>query len=143
MYRNRKTTKKYKPTESRKKIESGRKPCPFCQNIADTALEATKYNYVVENIYAYQYWEFLNVTEHLMIVPKRHIKSLGDLSDDEKVDTINLMAKYENNGFNVYARQELNVMKSVPHQHTHLIKTDNRRAKLFLYLKRPYLVLKV
>jgi diadenosine tetraphosphate (Ap4A) HIT family hydrolase len=138
MYRTRKSTKKYNPSKSHKKLRSGEKKCPFCSLDGREIIAKTPHNIVLKNLYEYQYWEFMKVTDHLMIVPLKHIESLGDLSTPAKVDTIDLIAAYEAKGYNVYAREKDNAVKSVPHQHTHLIKTENKRAKFMLYLRKPY-----
>jgi len=84
----------------------------------------------------------MEVTDHLMIVPKKHVESLHDLTSKEKIDIIDLIATYEKKGYNVYAREKGNATKSVPHQHTHLIKTKNKRASFVLYLRKPYFLLR-
>lgn len=140
MYRSRKVNLSYRPEKKMRSLLGGKLGCPFCEDMGDRVINKTKYNSIVKNIFAYQYWELMKVTDHLMIVPLRHVKSFGDLDDNEKIDTINLISKYESLGYNVYAREKNNKIKSVPHQHTHLIKTDNKRAHFFFYLKRPYLI---
>ena len=84
----------------------------------------------------------MDVTDHLMIIPKRHVDSMSDLSKEEKLDLINLMADYEAKGYNVYSREKESNMKSVVHQHTHLIKTKNNKAHFVLYFRKPYFLVK-
>lgn len=139
MYRSRKAIKNYKPEATMKEQRSGSGSCPFCF-LENNTLKLTKHNAVIENTYGYQYWESMHVVEHLMIIPFRHIESIQDLTDQEKIDTINLIAEYEAKGFNVYARERDNTHKSIPHQHTHLIKTANQRASFVLYIKKPYIL---
>lgn len=138
MYRTRKSTKKYNPSSTRKNLRSGKQACPFCDLGDREVVAQTSYNVVLKNIHPYQYWEYMKVTDHLMVVPKKHIESLRDLTNKEKVDTIDLIAAYEAKGYNVYAREKDNATKSVPHQHTHLIKTENKRASIVFYLRKPY-----
>lgn len=79
-----------------------------------------------------------------MIVPKRHVKSLSDLTPEEQTDIMKVLAEYEGRNFDIYARSSSSVQRTVPlHQHTHLIKTDTTHAKAALYLKKPYFVAKV
>ncbi len=47
-----------------------------------------------------------------MIIPKRHVASLDELTSDEKLDYITLAAKYEADGYSLYARSPGNVTKS-------------------------------
>lgn len=138
MYRSRKSSKKYNPTKTYKHLKAGKQTCPFCDINNREVLEQTKYNAVIRNIHQYQYWEFMKVTDHLMIIPLKHVESLHDLDNKAKIDLIDLIAKYESKGYNVYAREKDNSVKSVPHQHTHLIKTENRKASFVLYSRKPY-----
>ena len=142
MYRTRKSTLKYKPDKQRDSLKSGQKPCPFCKLDKSEVVKTTKYNLVTINSFGYQYWEFMDVTDHLMIIPKRHVDSMSDLSKEEKLDLINLMADYEAKGYNVYSREKESNMKSVVHQHTHLIKTKNNKARFVLYFRKPYFLVK-
>lgn len=141
MYRSRKTKKKYNPEQAIKRHAKGVSHCPFCNNQVEIVKNAN-YFQVVKNGFPYDYWEFMNVTDHLMVIPKRHILSIAELNDEERSEWVSLIAEYENNGYNIYLREKENTTKSVPHQHTHLIKTSNEQAKLFVYARRPYLTFK-
>jgi diadenosine tetraphosphate (Ap4A) HIT family hydrolase len=140
MYRTRKTHKTYNPDKSEKQLRSGRKACPFCDFTDDNMVRSGTHFFIVKNIFPYQFWEFMTVTDHLMIVPNRHVESLHELDKVERIELMDLIGEYQEKGYNVYAREAANTSKSVPHQHTHLIKTDNRRAKFFLYVHKPYLL---
>ncbi len=143
MYRNRKLTKAYKPSASRKVHYASSSNCPFCKKGQVKVIESGKDFRIVKNTYGYSYWEFMDVVDHLMIVPKRHVENMSDFSDKECAEVVRFMAKYEKLGYNVYAREKYNVIKSVPHQHTHLIKTTNKKSSFFIYIRRPYIVAKV
>jgi ATP adenylyltransferase len=95
---------------------------------------------VMANKYPYEYWDGRNVVEHLLLAPKRHILTLSELNNDEKIEAINLMAEYEANGYSVYWRSQTNESRSVPHHHTHLLKLNNRSVRFVFYLKKPYFV---
>lgn len=140
MYRSRKIVKQYDPQIVRRKLQTGNNDCPFCDLADEVKLASTSTVSLVANKYAYQYWDFMKVTDHLLLVPNRHIESLGEFTAEEKRDVIDIMAEYELRGYNVYARSSLSTIKSVPHQHTHLIKTDNIRAKFLFYVAKPYLL---
>jgi ATP adenylyltransferase len=98
---------------------------------------------VVKNIYGYTVWELMDVQDHLMIMPKRHVESIFEFTKQEKTETIELIAEYEKKGYNTYARARDNIIKSVPHQHTHLIKTKNKHARFFIFSRKPYFIWKV
>ena len=117
--------------------------CQFCEEkIFKTAVEETKYAFVVPNRIFYDLWELRAVTDHLMIIPRRHVKSLHELNKLERADIIDLMCKYENQNYNVYARSKDSKQRSVGHQHTHLIKTHDKQARGLLNLQRPYVFIK-
>lgn len=103
----------------------------------------TPHIYVVRNLTQYDLWEGHAVKDHLLVVPKRHVENINGLTDPERLDIMAVAAEYESQGYNVYARGVGFVNKSVKHQHTHLIKVDNKRPLLTLFVRKPYLLLKV
>lgn len=135
MFRSRKTTKKYK----------GHKDslCPFCHPEAHNVILETAHSRVIKNLFPYEYWEHRDVAEHYMVVPKRHVGVLAELTADEQADLMRVMAKYESEDFNIYARSNQSVERTVAHQHTHLIKTATKHAKAALYMRKPYIVAKI
>lgn len=141
MYRTRKTNNKYHPEQAIKKHAKGIAHCPFCNNQVEI-VENAKYFLVVKNGFPYDFWEFMNVLDHLMVIPKRHILSIAELNDKERSEWVSLVADYESHGYNIYLREKENTTKSVPHQHTHLIKTSNKKASFYVYSRRPYLAFK-
>lgn len=120
------------------------KGCPFCDvHDKDLIVEGLPTALVIRNIYPYDLWEFREVEEHFMVIPKRHVKSLNDLKPDEIKDVVDLISRYEEMNFNVYARAVESVQRTVPlHQHTHLIKTGTKQARGGLFLKKPYFLVK-
>ncbi|MDB5169175.1 MAG: hypothetical protein JWO41_531 [Candidatus Saccharibacteria bacterium] len=142
MYRSRKLEKHYNPDKSHKQLRKGAKKCPFCEDAGNLLVKNYLHASVIKNLYPYQYWEFMKVTSHLMVVPSRHIESLHDLTEDERAEVMAIIADYQEQGYNIYAREKDNSSKSVPHQHTHLIKTNNKRANFFLFLRKPYLLIR-
>lgn len=130
----------------------GQKPakCPFC-HLDDSrlnpkerrVLKETGYSLVLDALYPYDIWEFRDVTEHLMVIPKRHVASLGELDASERRDIMEIFCEYEAQGYNIYARSIDSVQRSIPlHQHTHFIKTGSQQARGALYLAKPYFVQK-
>lgn len=131
MYRYRRNAKKYDAHTAT--------VCPFCE-VADWQLvEETADALIVRNHYPYDIWEFRKVTDHLMVVPRRHASSLSELSKEQRSAIMEYIAQYEKRGYNIYSRSHRSLLKSVPkHQHTHLIATEPHRAKIVLYLRKPY-----
>lgn len=117
--------------------------CPFCApKFASEALREDDYFYIVPNLTKYDLWELHDVTDHLMIVPKKHHKSLATFSDKERIAYVNTMAEYEKDGYSIYARGKGFIRRSAEHQHTHLIKTSNKEPRFALMLIKPYLLIK-
>jgi diadenosine tetraphosphate (Ap4A) HIT family hydrolase len=144
MYRSRKTTKAYHSTENHKhKDEIATDHCPFCTLDDRPVLTNSSTMRVFPNKFPYEYWDNRGVIEHLLLVPKRHVESLSELTDVEKIEAMNLMAQYEAEGYSVYWRSKANTARSVHHQHTHLIKVDNVSPHLAVYSQKPYFVFKV
>lgn len=137
MYHYRKTRKVY---TSYPKPES----CDFCDmaKTPNQIMETSRHAWIVRNRVSYDVWELRDVTDHLMVVPKRHVRSLEELNDAEKLDIMNVMARHEANDYNVYARSVHSVSRSVGHQHTHLIKTGHKRGHGMLMLRKPYFFIK-
>lgn len=97
---------------------------------------------VVPNRIFYDVWELKDVTDHLMIIPKRHLSSFAEFTDVEKAEAMTLMGEYETNGYNVYARAVKSGQRTIEHQHTHLIKTHHKLGRGLLNLQKPYIFFK-
>ena len=76
-----------------------------------------------------------------MVIPKRHVDSLANLSDEEKIDYMNQVARFESSGYSIYARAQGSKTKSMIHQHTHLIKIDGKTKKWLVFLRKPHIVI--
>lgn len=138
MFRYRKSYNAYKSIE---KSDS----CPFCRVVdKDLIRLETDLAYVMVNEFKYDLWEFRDVVEHLMVIPKRHVAGMGELSDEEQLAVMKMIASYEADNYNVYARGVASVQRSVPmHQHTHLIKTVNKQSRGGIFLRKPYYLKKM
>ena len=63
----------------------------------------------------------------------------GTGAEDAMQQYVDLIEEYEQIGYNIYARAPASVIKSIQHQHTHLIKTAGHpRGFLFLMRNRLY-----
>jgi diadenosine tetraphosphate (Ap4A) HIT family hydrolase len=94
---------------------------------------------IILNKFPYAKWDSQPVAEHLMIVPKQHTDTLRDLSFEESKEYVELISEYEHDGYNIYARTPGSNMKSVKHQHTHLIKLAPRHKTRAIFLSGPAL----
>lgn len=132
----RKTIHKYK---SRQRIGG----CPFCDpDTISNAVFEDDLIYIVPNLTQYDLWELHDVEDHLLIVPKRHVETLSELTNAEKLAVMDRAAEYEAKGYSIYARGVGFVKRSVKHQHTHLIKVTNKKPRIAIFLQSPYYLLK-
>ncbi len=123
--------------------------CPFCEPDNKLlnprprkVLQETPHMQVVSNMFPYHVWEHLDVVDHLLIVPKRHISSMADLTPSERKDMINIFCEYEAEGYSNYTRAPQAVSRSLPHIHTHLIKSGTKKPRFSLVMRKPYILIK-
>lgn len=120
--------------------------CHFCNFDHDTKKHEVVKVYdnfwLVKNIFPYDIWDDQGVEHHMLIVPKRHINSIGDMNEAEMLEYVEIVGLYDLEGYSVYARSSHNVVKSVVHQHTHLLKLDSKEISFMVYNKKPYTLIK-
>lgn len=136
--RSRKEHKRYH--HHQKHIERPADGCVFCQLNDDDSqvIKQTKHFKLVQNIFPYTLWDSQAVADHLLIIPHKHTDTLATLPSGAAQEFVELMSGYEAKGYNVYARAPGSAMKSIVHQHTHLIKLSGGKIRFLLYLRRPY-----
>ena len=118
--------------------------CNFCQLATkENILYENATMYVVANRVASDMFEDRKVTEHLMVIPKKHHESIQSFSSEEKCDAMDVMGEYESKGYSVYARGYGSATRSVAHQHTHLIKLAGAPSKVIIYARKPYILLNI
>ena len=113
--------------------------CVFCdieEGSSQIIKEYTLFR-VITNAFPYTLWDSCTVTEHSMIVPIQHVQSMSKFTKQEFIEYDRIVAAYEKNGYDIYTRGASSSMKSIPHQHTHLIKTDNKKIKSLFYIDKP------
>ena len=140
MHHYRKTLKTYATHNAKDKVSSG---CTFCREIADKSrvIYENDTMFIIPNRVSYDMFEGRRVLEHYMVIPKRHVETLADFTDQEKIDQMTIAGEYEEKGFNVYARGKGSVSRTVEHQHTHLIKLVDKRSRFVLYAQKPYVLI--
>lgn len=144
MYHFRSTRRTYDKLNKRDKRSTADCAFPLCGG--DTSQPITKENetmYLVRNRITYDIFEGRRVLDHKMVIPKRHIESITDFTNQEKIDHMDLLGEYEKQGYNVYARGTGSVTRSVKHQHTHLIKLSDKLPKGTLYIRKPYFLMHI
>ena len=114
--------------------------CVFCQieREPERIIQKTKNFYIVINKYPYSQWDSQGVENRLMILPKKHTDTLSSLTSSEAIEYVGLLGSYESKGYNVYSRTSKSLIKSVVHQHTHLIKPSFKVARFIIYFRKPY-----
>lgn len=116
--------------------------CDFCAFTPDdTQVRAEgKALWVANNLFPYSIWDGHEVEDHAMVIPKRHVEGIHELTEAEQCELIQTIASYEARGYSVYARAPINQQKTVPHQHTHLIKLCGKPKRLHIASKKPYIL---
>jgi diadenosine tetraphosphate (Ap4A) HIT family hydrolase len=137
-YRSRKETLRYR---RHLKESPPNEVCAFCALKKGDPQFVRQYEHfiVVRNTFPYTYWDGVNVTDHLMILPMQHTDTLADLPEAVAKEYLQILSDYEQGGYSSYARAPNSVIKSVAHHHTHLIKSGTKRGKFVVYVKSPYM----
>lgn len=134
--RSRKEEKKYVQYQ---KHEPKSTSCVFCDfdNTDDQFIKETKSFKIVKNRFGYSYWDNQGVLDHLMLIPKKHTDTFNDFTSLEAIEYVDLLGSYESQGYDIASRAPSSNRKTVAHQHTHLIKLDQKSKSLIIYLKKP------
>lgn len=119
------------------------KKCDFCTFSTNDKqiIKGYEYFWVVRNIFGYDIWDSYKVKKHLMIVPKRHVRDLGEFSLNETTEYMRLVKTYEKQGYSSFTRSYQAGSRSVAHSHTHLIKTGGKPLRGVMYLRKPHFLL--
>lgn len=135
LWRDRKTQKSYRAYVASKPRAA---VCEFCTLTPGDGqvVKVLDAFFVARNLYPYTIWDSFYVDEHLMLIPKRHVENIGALPAKDLISYGRLISEYEAQGYSIYGRAASNGARSVPHQHTHLIKVSRRRVHGLLYLRR-------
>jgi diadenosine tetraphosphate (Ap4A) HIT family hydrolase len=139
VYRSRSAEKSYRKYLANKDASI----CDFCaiQKDSDQYIAETASFKIIKNRFPYTIWDWQRVEEHIMLIPKTHHATLSDLSEGQAIEYMHLIHEYEQQGYNLYTRAPNSKVKSVVHQHAHLIKTGGPTKKFILQIEKPYLLL--
>ena len=116
--------------------------CVFCDINKDHEQYVSEGRYfkIITNKFPYSFWDGQNVEDHLMIVPIKHTVSFAEMSNEEKIEYLSFVEDYEKLGYDIYARAPQSIVKSVLHQHTHLIKPSGKGKNIAILIRKPYLL---
>ncbi|MFZ2494523.1 MAG: HIT domain-containing protein [Candidatus Saccharimonadales bacterium] len=117
------------------------KSCVFCDPGEMKTAKAFGHFLITPTKFKYEIWDDHLVDQHLLLIPKRHVKQIDDFTDDEKSDYIRLLSRYEAQGYSFYSRAPSDVARSVAHFHTHLIKLQGHAIRSMLYVNKPHIML--
>lgn len=112
--------------------------CEFCKSLPDQVVKDTREFKVIRNKFPYTIWDGQTVVDHLMVVPKTHTDTVAEFTDGMIGDYFRILKEYEIQGYNTYARAPSSKIKSIGHQHTHLLKTQGRAKSIVLLIRRPF-----
>ncbi|MDR0591512.1 MAG: HIT domain-containing protein [Candidatus Nomurabacteria bacterium] len=103
--------------------------CTFCTISTgddNEIVSETKHFYIIKNRFPYEVLDGSKVTDHLLVVPKDHFLELRDMTPSERKTLVEVLAKYEKKGYSFFGRSQADTGRSMIHQHTHLIKTEDK-----------------
>lgn len=127
----RKVLKRLDYAEKLKEIERNG-ICPFCErrflDSSNELLEEAKYWFVTRN-----YEPYKGSDSHLLLIPKRHIEHIGELSNQSRHEFIDLNIKYsgdmQSGGIAMRFGDIENTGASVAHLHSHIIETSEKELE--------------
>lgn len=100
--------------------------CDFCEigtlNSINNIVKEHKHFWIIKNAFPYSVWDNEPVVDHLLIVPKKHVINVSDLTKNQRNSLMKIINKYDKLDYSFMERCANNKEKSMPHQHTHLIK---------------------
>lgn len=111
--------------------QSATSSCVFCNYSVrqdKCILQETTHFVIVKNDFPYKWWLGMRIHQHLLLIPKRHVKNLSELSTTEKTEFILLLADYEHKGYTFYLRSQNDPTRSVEHLHGHLFSYRSKKS---------------
>lgn len=77
---------------------------------------------VIKNDYPYAVFQGLPVEDHLMVVTRRHVSELSDLTYEEAAIYWRFCAEFSKRSYSLFTQAATKSQRSIPgHVHTHLI----------------------
>ncbi|MBF1032320.1 MAG: hypothetical protein HXL00_01010 [Candidatus Nanosynbacter sp.] len=136
-FRDRATAKRYSD-DSQREHGKGRAFCTLVRDGGAQVVEARQHCLVIKNRYPYDNWDNYGVIDQLMVIPRRHVVAFHELLPEEQQCCLTAITEYEAKGYSFYGRAPSAISKSIGHQHTHLIKIDDKQKNVMIYLRKPY-----
>lgn len=116
--------------------------CNFCDLDSQRILGHFATHLVIDNLYPYELFDDMVVSDHILVVPRRHVFGVSEFTDEEREDWATTIAEYEEDGYTIFSRAAQNKAKSVAHQHTHLIKPNMELGAIesLMFNRAPHVV---
>lgn len=116
------------------------KECPFCKmkERHPQFVRQERYFKVIRNRTPYSLWDEQVVLDHLMIVPIKHTAKVSDLGGEAAEEYVRLLGEYDERGYCMFARALNASVRSVVHQHTHLMKLDGKKRRFLFMVRKPW-----
>jgi ATP adenylyltransferase len=115
-------TEYYKNSKETRSNSENPKTCVFCSMSDNDVVLKTKYTYLIANKYPY-------ASGHVLVLPKRHVSKLSDLTTKERVDLFNILnlatytldLMYSPDGYNIGCSIGKVAGGSIAHLHFHVL----------------------
>lgn len=115
--------------------------CVLCDPAHIEILEDFNFFIRLAAKFQYEIWDDHIVSEHYMIVPKAHRHTILEFTPEEKSEYMELLGRFESEGYSFYSRAPGDTTRSVAHFHTHLLRISGSSVEGMLYLRKPHVVL--
>lgn len=117
--------------------------CSFCEAIEDwQVIKNSETMRLIRNRSPYEIFDGIPTTgRHYLVLPKRHVTFMSELTDAEKLEMMNLLAEYEAQNFTIFSQSIASVNRTQEHLHTHLIELSAQRFRFLVYIAKPYLLI--
>lgn len=115
--------------------------CVYCSNGELDITDSHTNFWIVASKFKYEIWDDHPVTEHYLLIPKRHVVVMKDFTGDESTEYFRLLSQYESEGYSIYSRAPTDPARSVAHFHTHFLKIGAAQVDAMVYLRKPHVVL--
>ena len=98
------------------------KPCPFCTLPAERIIDSNEFGVTIRDGYPVS-------QGHTLVIPKRHIGSWFEITSDEQIALLDLLARaktvlqdeFNPDGYNIGINDGPGAGQTIPHLHMHLI----------------------
>lgn len=97
-------------------------PCPFCYDLdSRNIIKKSGTMLLLQNDFPYDYYNGRAVTEHQLLLPRRHIATMKEFTPEEVADYWRILSDASLHGYGSMTASAHDDERTVPHHlHTHL-----------------------